>query len=195
MTMTRMIRAHAAAVVAILTTSGCSLLLDADEAQCWCGEEWQSQISGATATNLVGQDWSIPASQTTHTTCVTMLEHLALDAANEQDPLYQALRASLESAAVANCELAGAEKWGPLLASTDCSTTGTAPVSTNVAYVGSCWETEDHAKGEFCPLFPQCEPYYDCSSDPIWDGGGGETGGETPWECDQRTQDYETRDM
>lgn len=174
------------ATLAILFAgSACTAILDleSNESECWCGEQWIVQVSGATALNSLGVPWSIPASEAISLTCVSQLEHLALDAADPQDPVYVAMRSSLESAAIAKCEAAGAAQWGVEFASTDCATTGTAPVSTNLVHTGACWKSENWDKNEYCPLFPECRLYYDCSAEPIWDGGDDEAGADVEWEC------------
>lgn len=93
------------------------------------------------------------------------------------------MRDSLESAALANCELAGTEIWLLNFAGTTCPNTGNGEVTTNLVHTGACWEDEDHEDGKFCPLTGQCGRLYDCSDDPVLDGG--ETGGELGWGCDQ----------
>jgi hypothetical protein len=106
---------------------GCTLILgpfEPDPSQCWCGEQWRAQISGATAYNAGGQQAEISASATSHTRCVSMLEHLALDTADAQDPVYIALRDAFESEAISKCELAGIEAWPDDLDHTDCASTG-----------------------------------------------------------------------
>lgn len=176
---------------------GCSLILDFTPvpSQCWCGEQWSVQIAGATAYDIGDTPAEIPASATTYTRCVSMLEHLALDAAAPQDPVYMALHDAFESEAIANCELAGAAKWQGDFDHTDCATTGTQPVATNLVYLGPCWEWEDleAEPKQTCPLEDQCGQFYDCSDEPIilWRGQiqDGETGGEDPedgplWSCD-----------
>lgn len=161
-----------------MACSGCTLILEPENAQCWCGEQWSAQISGATSYGVGGAAWSIPASVTTYSICVTQREHNALDAANPEDPLYVALRSSLESGAMAKCESEGIELWGIYFANTDCATAGVA----NIFHEGACWKSEDIEAGKYCPLFPECEPYYDCSSEPIWDGGD-EAAEGVSWEC------------
>lgn len=170
-------------------TVGCSLLLDFEppEQQCWCGEQWRVQVSGAYAYDLIGQEWAIPATATTYTTCVSMSEHLALDGADLGDPVYTALRDGLKALAIANCEAAGKEHWSLAFGSTDCASAGQGSVSTNLVHAGSCWEAEDHENGEFCPLPRQCGEFYDCGDqDPItnWGDTGGEDDG-VPWSCDE----------
>lgn len=191
---------------AIGVTAGCTAIINAQidaeyaAASCWCGEKWQVQIAGATAYQLEGSPTEIAASNTTYARCVSMLEHVALNLANPQDATYMALRAAFESEAIAKCELAGKALYGELLDHTDCATTGTDPVSTNLVHLGPCWEpnhgAEDH---EYCPgddpqFQQQCGHFYDCDEGPIvllsngylWLGesDGGETGGESgliPW--------------
>jgi hypothetical protein len=185
---------------AIGVIASCSLILDFTPipSQCWCGERWQAQISGATAFSAGDVSAPIQASDTTHTRCVSMLEHLALDAAGPEDPVYIALRDAFESEAVAKCELAGAAVLLGQFNYTDCATTGTDPVATNLAYLGPCWEWEDLEADpqSTCPLADQCGRFYDCSEDPIsiWNGylqeGDTEgavawTGDEELWSCDE----------
>jgi hypothetical protein len=117
-----------------------------------------------------------------------MLEHLALDAADPEDPVYVALRDALESEAIANCELAGAAAWPNIFDHTDCATTGMDPVTTNLVYLGPCWESEDleAEPNKTCPIEAQCGEFYDCSDDPIVIFNGylqteGETDGAVPW--------------
>lgn len=166
--------------------------------QCWCGEQWRAQISGATAYNLGGDPSAIQASDTSHTRCVTMLEHLALDGADPQNPVYVALRDAFQSEAIANCELAGITLF-PDFDHTDCATTGTDPVTTNLVHLGACWEWEDVAAKpkKLCPLETKCGRFYDCSEEPIiakygWVESEGETEGLVPssseeqlWSCDE----------
>lgn len=185
--------------------ASCSLILDFTPipSQCWCGEQWQAQIAGATAYTSQDEEWNIPASATTYTRCVSMLEHLALDDADPQDPVYMALHNAFESEAIANCELAGATLLEGDFDHTDCATTGIEPVATNLVYLGPCWEWEDleAEPQKTCPLEDQCGQFYDCSDDPIilWngqvlDGGtdGGETGGdEGLWSCDEPRASFE----
>jgi hypothetical protein len=163
---------------------GCPFHLQEAPRQCWCGEEWRAQISGARAYDLSDDSLAIPASDTSHTRCVTMLEHLALDAADPGDPVYVALRDSIESQAIANCELAGAALF-PDFDHTDCATTGTDPVTTNLVRLGACWEVEDVGKWkDLCPMETTCGQFYDCSDEPIIATYGvveGETEGEVPW--------------
>jgi hypothetical protein len=174
---------------------GCPLTLPPIPRQCWCGEEWRAQISGATAYSVAGNTSTIPASDTSHTRCMTMLEHIALDAANPEDPVYVALRDSLESQAIASCELAGAALLLDDFHHTDCATTGIDPVTTNIVRIGVCWEWEDvEAKPyQLCPLESTCGQFYDCSDEPIMATYGvveGETDGvpwyseEVLWSCD-----------
>jgi hypothetical protein len=171
--------------------ASCSLILgpfDPEPSQCWCGEQWRAQIAGARAYNDVGSSKPIPASSTTYTRCVSMLEHLALDAADPQDPVYMALRDAFESEAIANCELAGAVELPGGFDHTDCATTGADPVVTNLVYLGPCWVSEDleAMPKQTCPLADQCGEFYDCSEDPISIFNGylqqeGETDGAVPW--------------
>jgi hypothetical protein len=158
--------------------------------------KWQVQIAGASAYHIDGSHTEIAASDTTYARCVTMLEHVALNLADPQDATYMALRDAFESEAIATCELAGMALYGDLLDHTDCATTGTEPVATNLVHIGPCWEpnhgAEDH---ELCPgddpqFQQQCGEFYDCDEEPIilWDGhvwlgefDGGETGGEDGW--------------
>lgn len=179
---------------AIGLAASCSLILDftPDPSQCWCGEQWRAQIAGATTYDIGGLPKEIQASATSHTRCVSMLEHLALDAADPQDPVYMALHNAFESEAVANCELAGAEAWPNVFDHTDCATTGMDPVTTNLVYLGPCWEWEDlEAKPQkTCPLEDQCGDFYDCSQEPIILYHGnivqeGETEGVVPWTGDE----------
>ena len=153
--------------------------------QCWCGEKWRVQIAGANAYDQNDFPIPIPASETSHTRCVTMLEHLALDAADPGDPVYVALRDSIESQAIANCELAGAQMLPGNFDHTDCATTGTDPVTTNLVRLGACWEVEDVGKWkDLCPMETTCGQFYDCSDEPIIATYGlveGETEGEVPW--------------
>jgi hypothetical protein len=176
---------------ALITGMACSILLDFDlEVECWCGERWVSQIAGAEALHLQGSPVPIPASETTYEACVTQREHLALDTADPQDPLYLALRDNLESGAIANCEKIGAELVGFFFVGTTCATTGIAPVATNLVHLGACWETNSYALDEeVCPLDAECGPFYDCSSEPIVsvgddEAGADEAGDEVAWECD-----------
>jgi hypothetical protein len=165
----------------------CSLIVDLElEVECFCGERWTSQISGAKAFHFNGTTYTIPASKTTYEACVTQLEHLALDTADPQDPLYVALRDSFESGAIANCEAAGAKIVELYFIGTNCATTGTDPVTTNLSYAGTCWEVEkyDIDEEELCPLDSVCGSYYDCSSEPIVGIGDDEAGDEIAWECD-----------
>lgn len=145
---------------AVGLVAGCSLILDFTPvpSQCWCGEQWSAQIAGASAYNQAGFPTQIQASATTYTRCVSMLEHLALDAAAPQDPVYMALRDAFESEAIANCELAGVDLLPNDFDYTDCATTGTDPVATNLVYLGPCWEWEDleAEPKETCPLEDQC---------------------------------------
>jgi hypothetical protein len=171
---------------------GCPFDLPPAPRQCWCGEQWRAQISGATAYGHDGDPLTIQASDTSHTRCVTMLEHLALNGADPEDPVYVALRDALESQAIANCELAGAALFPNDFDHTDCATAGTDPLTTNIVRIGACWEVEDvdgKAKN-LCPLETTCGHFYDCSDEPIiakhgWVEVEGETEGETegkvPW--------------
>src|SRR5690606_11950858 len=176
--------------------------------QCWCGEEWRAQISGATAYDINDDPWPIPASDTSHTRCVTMLEHLALDVADPGDPVYVALRNSIESQAIANCELAGIAMFPDNFDHTDCATTGMDPVTTNLVRFGACWEVEDNdgERQRLCPLETTCGQFYDCSDERIIATYGrveaeGETEGELPWwteellwSCDERLRSkYQAR--
>ena len=197
---------NTAAKIALVTLAGCtiglaascSLILDftPDPSQCWCGEQWSVQIAGATTYNISDTPKPIQASATIYTRCVSMLEHLALDAAEPGDPVYMALHDAFESEAITNCELAGAAAWPDDFDHTDCATTGTDPVTTNLVYLGPCWEWEDleTEPQETCPLEDQCGSFYDCSDDPIilWNGHvqDGETGAEGVddgllWSCDE----------
>ena len=172
---------------------GCSLA--PIPSQCWCGEKWRAQISGAAAYGITGTALSIPASDTSYTRCVTMLEHLALDGADPEDPVYVALRNAFEGEAIAKCELTGAAILAANFDHTDCATTGTDPVTTNIVRIGVCWEWEDvEAKPyQLCPLETTCSQFYDCSDEPIIATYGvveGETDGvpwyseEVLWTCD-----------
>jgi hypothetical protein len=187
--------------------ASCSLTLDLDSppSQCWCGEQWRSQISGARAYGGLGDFQYIPASATSYSRCVSMLEHVALDAADPQDPVYLALRQAFESAAVSNCELAGAALWPNDFSHTDCATVGTGTVTSNLVYLGSCWEWEGPNDDQKCPLQQQCGQFYDCSDDPIIRWAGflqvGETEGAVPWtgdeelwSCDEEPDDESARD-
>ena len=195
-----------AAKIALVVLTGCAVgfaasctaILDftPDPSQCWCGEQWRVQIAGATAYNIGDDQAEIPASATTYTRCVSMLEHLALDAAEPQDPVYIALRDAFQSESIANCELAGAAQWQGDFDHTDCAMTGMGPVSTNLVHLGPCWADEQLQADppETCPLEDQCGPFYDCSQDPIILYHGqvqeGETGGEEGedgllWSCDE----------
>lgn len=182
--------------------ASCTLILgpfDPIPSQCWCGEQWSVQIAGATAYDIGELPKEIQASATSHTRCVSMLEHLALDAADPEDPVYMALHDAFESEAITNCELAGAAAWPNVFDHTDCATTGTDPVTTNLVYLGPCWEWEDlqTEPKKACPLEEQCGEFYDCSDDPIFIFNGylqteGETGGpvewtgnEELWSCDE----------
>jgi hypothetical protein len=195
-TATKLILVGLAGVLGV--AGSCVFELDPHPRRCWCGEKWHAQISGANAYNTGGFPYPIQASDTLHTRCVTMLEHLALDAADPEDPVYVALRDAFESEAVANCELAGAAFLLDDFNHTDCATTGTDPVTTNLVRVGACWEFED-VDGELtslCPLEATCGQFYDCSDEPIiaeygWVEVEGETEGEVPfntqellWSCD-----------
>lgn len=125
---------------------------------------------------------------TTYVVCVSQLEHLALDNADPQDPLYVALRDNLESGAIAKCEAAGAEAVNLYFTGTNCATTGTDPVSSNFVHTGACWNAEKYdLDEEVCPLIGECRPYYDCSSEPIASLGDDEAGGDEglAWECDE----------
>lgn len=191
--------------------AGCTLILQAQleedlaAAQCWCGEQWQVQIAGASAYRANTLSVEIPASDTSYTRCVTMLEHVALNLADPQDPLYMALRGAFESEAVANCELAGEALLPADFDHTDCATTGSGSVTTNLVHLGPCWEpnTSDTLE-DMCALNQQCGEFYDCEDEPIvlWNGlvrlggDGGETGGdgyewipwtgrEELWSCDE----------
>jgi hypothetical protein len=146
------------------------------------------QISGASAYAVGDIPAEIQASATAYTRCVSMLEHVALDAAAPQDPVYIALRDAFESEAITNCELAGSAAWPNLFSHTDCATAGTDPVSTNLVYLGPCWELEDlqAEPKKACPIEEQCGEFYDCSDDPIIIFNGylqtdGETDGAVPW--------------
>ena len=177
----------AAPLAVLMSSSACTAILDFDpgDAQCWCGEKWQTQISGAATYSLFGVTQPIPATDTTSTACVSMIEHLVLDFSDPQSPTYVALRTSLESAAIANCELAGAEFWDDLFDHTDCSTAGTDPVTTNIVHQGACWQAANLEDGD-CSQYPECGRLHDCT-DPyivVLDGGD-ETGGELAWECDE----------
>lgn len=171
---------------ALCLGAACSVILDFDlEVECWCGELWSVQISGAHAFRFNAGELTIPASKTTYEACVSQLEHLALDIANPQDPLYMALRDSLESGAIVQCEAAGAQIAEAYFIGTDCATTGTNPVSTNFFHVGACWEVEKYdLDAELCPLDSPCGSYYDCSNEPIVEIGDDEAGDELAWECD-----------
>lgn len=160
--------------------------------QCWCGEKWRVQISGANAYDETDSPYPIQASDTSHTRCVSMLEHLALDTADPENPVYVSLRDAFESQAIANCELAGAEMLVNIFDHTDCAATGTDPVTTNLVRLGACWEVEDvdGKAQDLCPLETTCGQFYDCSDEPIiakngWVEVEGETEGETegkvPW--------------
>jgi hypothetical protein len=175
-----------AGVIGILI--GCPFELTPHPAQCWCGEKWRAQISSATAYNTSDATWPIQASQTSHTRCVTMLEHLAIDGADAENPVYLALRDAFESEAIANCELAGAALFPNDFDHTDCATTGTDPVTTNFVHLGACWEWEDQESEpkQLCPLEVTCGQFYDCSDEPIiakygWVEVEGETEGMVPW--------------
>jgi hypothetical protein len=174
---------------------GCPFDLPPVPRQCWCGEKWRVQISGANAHNTFNFSQPIQASDTSHTRCVTMLEHLALDIADPEDPVYVALRDALESQAIANCELAGAALFPDDFDHTDCAATGTDPVTTNLVRLGACWEVEDvdGKTKKLCPLETTCGRFYDCSDEPIMATYGlveGETDGvpwyseEVLWSCD-----------
>lgn len=174
---------------------GCTLILQAQleedlaAAQCWCGEQWQVQVAGATAYRADGSSVDVPASDTSYARCVSMLEHVALDLADPQDPLYMALHDAFQSEAVANCEIAGTMLLLADFDHTDCATTGSGSVATNLVHLGPCWEqnTSDTVE-DMCALDQQCGQYYDCEDNPIVlrNGrvrlGGGdddETGGDT----------------
>ncbi len=181
-----------------------SCVIDTDNLtiECWCGEQWSAQVAGARAYNAYGQPIEIFASQTSATTCMTMLEHMALDVADANDPLYMAVRLALESQAIANCESQGIEIFGNDLAYTDCATTGDGGgVTTNLVHLGACWHEEQwlweqHPDGN-CNLDGECGQYYDCDNDKIMRFGGadgsiysGETEGDVEddglyWDCDE----------
>jgi hypothetical protein len=186
---------HATARLGFLTLAGCCVSvaigcptdMDVEPAQCWCGERWQAQISGAHEYSDLWTMWSIAASQTTYTRCVSMLEHIALDTADPLDPVYVALRNAFESEAIANCEIAGALHWPEHFDHTDCATTGSGNVSTNLSWLGPCWVSEepDAEPPKTCPLKAACGRFYDCSDEPIMRDAG-ETGGAEdapPWSC------------
>jgi hypothetical protein len=167
---------------------GCPFDLPPIPSQCWCGEEWRVQISGATAYDTFNFPQPIQASDTSHTRCVTMLEHLALDIADPEDPVYVALRDALESQAIANCELAGTTLFPDGFDHTDCATAGIDAVTTNLVHLGACWEREDvdGKTKKLCPLETTCGRFYDCSDEPIiakygWVEAEGETEGLVPW--------------
>jgi hypothetical protein len=164
----------------------CSVLLDFTlKVECWCGERWTAQIADAHAFHALGNTLPILASDTTYEICVTQLQHLALEKADPQDPLYIALRDNLESGAIANCETAGAQVFGAFFIGTDCATTGTDPVITNIVHSGACWEPMTYdLDDELCPLDSECGAYYDCSNDPIVGTGDDEGGDDLAWECD-----------
>lgn len=175
--------------------SSCSAILDftPTPAQCWCGEQWRAQVSGASSYRQGDIPAEIPASDTSATRCVSMLEHLALNAADPQDPVFVALREALRSEAIANCELAGAAIWGITFDHTDCATADTDPVSFNLVHLGPCWEWENLEADppQTCPLEGQCGQFYDCSTEPITLWGGqvyteGETDGTIPWTGDEQ---------
>lgn len=111
----------------------------------------------------------------------------ALAAADPDDPLYVALRANLESGAVANCESFAKSKNGALLVGTTCATTGTPPVTTNILHAGPCWDAEvvPLDEPEPCSLDSQCGEFYDCTNEPIV-GVGDDEGGELLWDCAPR---------
>lgn len=174
-------------VLGLAVGMACSAVLDFEvEIECWCGERWMAQIAGAEGLSLVSEPVPIAASSTTHEVCVTQLEHLALDAADPLDPLYLALRDSLESGAIANCESAAQAALGPLSVGSTCGMSGVGDVSTNITHVGACWETETLAPNgpEPCGAQSQCRAFYDCTEDAIIGSGGDEAGGdETLWSC------------
>jgi hypothetical protein len=163
---------------------GCVLDFTPPPIQCWCGEQWRSQISGATAYDLGDSPSPIDASDTSHTRCVTMLEHVALETADPQDPVYLALRDAFESEAVTNCELAGEAAFPNIFSHTDCAMAGTEPVNNNLVHLGPCWEPGDLEAEPICPV--TCDRFQDCSEGPIylWKGqvqDEGETEGWVPW--------------
>lgn len=166
---------------------GCANSPEVEPEQCWCGERWQAQISGAHEYSDLMTKWSIGASLTTYTRCVSMLEHIALDAANLNNPIYVALRDAFESEAIANCELAGALHWPEHFDYTNCATTGIGDVTTNLSWLGPCWvgENLEAEPPKSCPLEAECGQFYDCSDEPIVRDAG-ETGGSEdgpPWSC------------
>jgi hypothetical protein len=170
---------------AIGFVTACVLDFTPPPLECWCGEQWSAQISGATAFDDQGFQVEIQTSATTHTRCVSMLEHLALDAADPQNPVYMALRDAFESEAISNCELAGAALLPGILDHTDCATSGIDPVTTNLVYLGPCWVAGDLEAEPICPD-EQCNRFYDCSDEVVylWDGrveDEGETEGWVPW--------------
>jgi hypothetical protein len=181
--------------VAFVGGSACSLLLDFDlQVECWCGERWTVQTAGASTYTLDGKVQPIAASDTTYESCVTQLEHLALDTANPQDPLYLAIRESLQNGAIAQCEAVGLVEGGPQFSHTDCATVGIEPVSANFVHFGPCWDVQSYASDsdpdDWCALDPDsvCVGYYDCSSQPVWNDaiGDDEAGDDSvPWECDE----------
>jgi hypothetical protein len=185
-TATKLILVGLAGVLGV--AGSCAFDLPPVPRQCWCGEKWRAQISGATAYDTLNFPQPIHASDTSHTHCVTMLEHLALDTADPEDPVYVALSDALESQAIANCELAGAALLLDDFDHTDCAATGIESVTTNLVRLGACWEVEDvdgKAKN-LCPLETTCGHFYDCSDEPIiakygWVESEGETEGEVPW--------------
>jgi hypothetical protein len=184
-----------ALAIALAAGSACSLILDFDlQVECWCGERWKVQISGASTFSLEGKVQPISAGKTTYETCVTQLEHLALDTADPQDPIYMAIRQSLESGAIAQCEAAGLAFDDLFFSHTDCAMVGISPVTANFVHLGPCWDVESYGEdfewSELCALDSDsiCVDYYDCSSQPVWNENlGDDEAGEDSiaWECDE----------
>lgn len=83
----------------------CSAILDfePETPQCWCGESWQSQVSGARAYDTLGNFTPIAQSDTNYSLCVSQSQHVAL---NEGDA---ALTNALAAGSIAQCELAAVE--------------------------------------------------------------------------------------
>lgn len=165
-----------AKAIAIVLAGGsafaCSAILDFEQEtpSCWCGEEWQGQVSGAVAFDTIGDFTPIPQTSTTYARCVSQAENVMLD---QGDP---ALTNEFAMGAVAQCELAAVDLIGGELASTTCADQGAT-----ASHVGACWEPDPDLQ---CPLLGECRAKYDCDPTPVWEGYGDETGGVVePGEC------------
>jgi len=155
-----------AMLVAGVATVACSAILDFEletEPRCWCGEQWQGQVSGALAYDTLGFPTQIAQSDTTYSLCVSQLQHVAL---NGGDPT---LTNELSAGSIAQCELAAVAKLGGFLDYTTCAEQGAS-----VSHVGACWEADPDL---LCPLLDDCRAKYDCDPEPVWEGYGDETGG------------------